>query len=363
MARSRGMSVRLRLTLSYAAVIIVTGSVLLTVVWLFLLRYVPRGYISIEYQDGSKSVVPDRDDLLRAFIPPTTAMFALLVIVGLVGGWFLAGRMLRPLNRLHDAAQKASEGSFSHRVALDGKGDEFRDLSDVFDRMLDELELHVGEQQRFAANASHELRTPLAITRTLLENAASDPSTKTTELISKLSEVNAREIALVESLLLLAKAENTVARRELVDLSLFAEDAVETLGPLATSRGIRIDTDLHAAEATGDSALLLQMATNLVHNALVHNVPQVGTVTIRTRQRNDHAQLIVENTGEALDESAIATFTAAFQRGQRTTTHGSGVGLGLAIVASIVRAHRGELSLRPRLGGGLTVTVRLPRWA
>lgn len=361
MARSRGLSVRLRLTLSYAAVIILTGSILLSVVWLFLLRYVPRGYISIVYPDGGSSVVPDRDDLLRAFIPPTTAIFALLVVVGLAGGWFLAGRMLRPLARLHDAAQRASEGSLSHRVALEGRGDEFRDLSDAFDRMLDELERHVGEQQRFAANASHELRTPLAITRTMLDNAAADPATDTAELIGKLSEVNAREIALVESLLLLAKAENSLARRDPVDLSLLAEDAVETLEPFATSRGVRVDTDLESAETTGDISLLRQMTMNLVHNALVHNLPHSGRVVIRTRSTRDAARLVVENTGAVLEASAVATFTDAFQRGQRTVTHGSGVGLGLAIVASIVRVHRGELALAPRQGGGLVVTARLPR--
>lgn len=361
MVRRRGMSVRLRLTLSYAAAIIITGTTLLTVVWLFLLRYVPRGHISIEYADGGKRVVPDRDDLLRAFIPPTAAMFLLMVTIGLLAAWFLAGHMLRPLHKLHDAAQRAVDGSLSHRVALTGKRDEFRDLSDVFDRMLEELERHVGEQQRFAANASHELRTPLAITRAILENASADPSANMPAVIERLSDVNAREIALVEALLMLAKAENSIIQHESTDLSLLAEDATEVFEPMATARSIRIHTDLQEARTVGDPALVQQLVTNLIHNAVVHNLPREGSVFVTTRQDAEAAVLVVENTGVALDVTSIATFTAAFQRGQRTTAHGQGVGLGLAIAASIVRAHHGELSLGPRPGGGMTATVRLPR--
>lgn len=368
--RRRGMSVRLRLTLTYAATVVITGSALLAVVWLFLLRYVPRGHISLSTPDGGRTIAPDRDDLIRAFIPPTTAIFLFLVIIGLLGGWLLAGRMLRPLETLHDAAQRAAEGSLSHRVALAGKRDEFRDLSDVFDRMLEELERHVGEQHRFAANASHELRTPLAIARVILENAAADPLADMSAVIARLSDVNAREIALVESLLLLARTENTVAAPAPVDLSLLAEDAIETLDPLAASRGIRLDADLDEAPASGDAALLQQLVTNLVHNAIVHNLPHGGHVSVRTRRvvvpegaADDPAwgELVVENSGAVVEEAAVATFTAAFQRGRRTTTHGDGVGLGLAIVASIARVHRGELLLAPRVGGGMTATVRLPR--
>ncbi|MVQ41499.1 HAMP domain-containing protein [Microbacterium sp. MAH-37] len=354
------MSVRARLALSYAAVIVLTGAALLTVVWLFLLRYVPQGSGWMQGSDGRPRVVPSQGDLVRAFTPPTVAMFALLVVCGLVGGWLLAGRMLRPLGRLHEAAGLAAEGSLSHRVSLPGRGDEFTDLADAFDRMLAELERHVGEQQRFAANASHELRTPLAITRTMLEVGAADPSVDRDELLARLAAVNARAIGLTESLLMLSRAEGAVRSTEKVDLALLAEDAVETLAPLAASRSVEVDTELSPAVTTGSAALLQQLATNLVHNAIVHNLPSGGGVAVRTSSEADAVVLVVGNNGARLSSEDVEHLTEPFQRGARTTEHGEGVGLGLAIVASIVRAHSGELSLAPLADGGLVVTVRLP---
>lgn len=360
MARSRGISVRARLALSYAAVIVLTGAVLLTVVWLFLLRYVPSGSGWMQGADGRPRIVPTQADLVRAFTPPTVATFILLVVCGLVGGWILAGRMLRPLGRLHEAAGLAASGSLSHRVSLPGRGDEFTDLADAFDRMLAELERHVGEQQRFAANASHELRTPLAITRTMLEVAAADPTVDRDQLLARLAAVNARAIGLTESLLLLSRAERTVRNTTPVDLALLAEDAIETLAPLAATRGVQFDTDLSSAVTTGSQALLQQLATNLVHNAIVHNLPAGGGVAVRTSSEPGAVTLVVGNDGARLSEDDVAHLTEPFQRGARTTTHGDGVGLGLAIVASIVRAHDGALSLAPLSGGGLVATVRLP---
>ncbi|WP_353115040.1 HAMP domain-containing sensor histidine kinase [Microbacterium sp.] len=362
MPRRPGMSVRLKLTLTYAGVVILTGAMLLTVVWLFLLRYVPNGNIWLD-GDGmnGRTYAPNQSDLVRAFIPPTAAMLIVLVLIGLIGGWFLAGRMLRPLDRLHEAAQLAADGSLSHRIRLKGPRDEFHDLADVFDRMLAQLERHVGEQQRFAANASHELRTPLATAAAMLDVAASDPQRDADQLIERLRTVNTRAIDLTESLLLLAKTEGGTQEHASVDLSLLAEDAIETLEPFASRRGIVFDTDLAPAGATGSPALLQQLATNLVHNAIVHNLPTGGGIAVRTRQDAQAAELTVGNTGAVIDETTIATLTEPFQRGQRTTEHGEGVGLGLAIVASIVRAHDGTLVLQPLSGGGLAVIVRLPR--
>ncbi|UJP09335.1 HAMP domain-containing histidine kinase [Microbacterium sp. KUDC0406] len=360
MARSRGMSVRARLALSYAGVIVLTGAALLTVVWAFLLRYVPSGSGWMQGADGTVRVVPSQGDLVRAFTPPTVAMFALLVVCGLVGGWFLAGRMLRPLGRLHEAAGLAASGSLSHRVSLPGRGDEFTDLADAFDRMLAELERHVGEQQRFAANASHELRTPLAITRTMLEVAAADPSIDREELIARLTAVNTRAIGLTESLLLLSRADRAVRESTPVDLALLAEDAIETLAPLAASRGVVFDTELSSAVTAGSPTLLQQLATNLVHNAIVHNLPSGGGVAVRTSSEAEAVVLVVGNNGAELSEQEVAHLTEPFQHGARTTEHGEGVGLGLAIAASIVRAHDGTLSLAPLAGGGLVATVRLP---
>jgi two-component system sensor histidine kinase VanS len=288
-------------------------------------------------------------------------MWAFLLVFGLLGGWILAGRMLAPLARITDATRMAADGSLSHRIRLTGRRDEFRELADAFDTMLARLEAQVAEQQRFAANASHELRTPLAITRTLLDVARNDHHRDTGELIDRLHFVNTRAIDLTEALLLLSRADQRSFTREHVDLSLIAEEAAETLLPLAEKRGLAIETSGDITPAVGSHALLLQMTTNLVHNAIVHNLPEQGTVWVRTGVHPEHVALTVENTGEKLTAPSVAMLVEPFQRGTGRIRDGhAGVGLGLPIVKSIAQAHDGTLTLAPRPEGGLSVTVRLP---
>lgn len=324
--------------------------------WVFLLRYVPD-----EQTFGPGPFSPTRSNLLDAFAPRAAQAMAALLLLGLVGGWLLAGRMLAPLTRITDATRAAAGGSLSHRIRLEGRRDEFRDLADDFDSMLARLEAHDAEQQRFAANASHELRTPLAITQMLLDVARSDPDRHTDELVERLHLVNSRAIDLTEALLLLSRADQRSFTPEQVDLSLLAEEAAETLLPLAEVRDVTIETRGDLAVMTGSFALLLQMTTNLVHNAIVHNLPDGGSVVVTTGVQSGAAVLTVDNSGTALSSSVVATLTEPFQRGtQRVRSDHAGVGLGLAIVHSIVRAHDGSLALTPRDGGGLSVEVRLP---
>ena len=255
----------------------------------------------------------------------------------------------------------AATGSLSHRIRLPGRRDEFRELADAFDTMLAQLEAHVAEQQRFTANASHELRTPLAITQTLLDVARSDPNRDSRELDERLRAVNARAIDLTEALLLLSRADQQSFTREHVDLSLMAEEATETLLPLADKHGVTIETSGDITPTIGSRALLLQMTTNLAHNAIVHNLPEQGTVWVSTSVRPKRVMLTVENTGEKLSPQLVSTLTEPFQRGtERIRTDHAGVGLGLAIVKSITQAHDGTLTITPRTGGGLHVTVQLP---
>jgi two-component system sensor histidine kinase VanS len=322
-----------------------------------LLRYVPDDVIAT-----LGGLVPGNDSfLLRAFAPAAAVVLAFLLVFGLLGGWLLAGRMLAPLTRITDATRTAADGSLSHRIELEGRRDEFRELADAFDAMLARLEAHVAEQQRFAANASHELRTPLAITQTLLDVARNDPGRDTGELVDRLHAVNTRAIDLTEALLLLSRADRRSFTREHVDLSLVAEEATETLLPLAESRGHTIETAGDPTPAIGSHALLLQLSTNLVHNAIVHNLPEQGTVWVTTSVQPRSAVLTVENTGETLTPQSVATLAEPFQRGtKRIRVDHAGVGLGLAIVKSIAKAHDGSLALTPRAAGGLCVTVHLP---
>jgi two-component system sensor histidine kinase VanS len=346
------LSVRLKLTLSYAGFLMLAGAVLLVVGYLSLSRGVHPGVIF---------VVRSHADLLHAFAPTAAIVMAFLLVFGLLGGWLLAGRMLAPLARITDATRVAANGSLSHRIELEGRQDEFRELADAFDAMLARLEAHVAKQQRFAANASHELRTPLAITQTLLDVARNDPNRDNGELDDRLHAVNARAIDLTEALLVLSRADQRSFTREHVDLSLIAEEATETLLPLAEKRGFTIETSGDTTPTTGSPTLLLQMATNLVHNAIVHNLPEHGTVWVTTSAHPKNVVLTVENTGEKLTPRVVSTLAEPFQRGtKRIRTDHAGVGLGLAIVKSITQAHDGTLTLTPRAAGGLRVTVQLP---
>src|SRR5215211_5500931 len=200
-ARAPGLSVRLKLTLSYAGFLMLAGALMLAAAWLagqpgqsfeFLLRYVPDGAISI-----IGGLVPGNNSfLLRAFAPAAAIVLAFLLVFGLLGGWLLAGRMLAHLTRITDATRVAANGSLAHRIRPPGRSDEFRELADAFDATLARLEAHVAAQQRFAANASHELRTPLAISQTLLDVASKDPNRDNGELVARLHAVNTRAIDL-----------------------------------------------------------------------------------------------------------------------------------------------------------------------
>jgi two-component system, OmpR family, sensor histidine kinase VanS len=350
--RPPGLSVRLKLTISYAGFLLLAGAVLLAAGYFSLSRGVHPGVIFI---------VQSHADLLRYFAPIAAIVMAFLLVFGLLGGWLLAGRMLAPLTHITDATRVAANGSLSHRIELEGRQDEFRELADSFDTMLARLEAHVAEQERFAANASHELRTPLAITQTLLDVARNDPNGDTVELVDRLHAVNARAIDLTEALLLLSRADQRSFIREHVDLSLIAEEAGETLLPLAEKRGVTVETSGDTTPAIGSHALLLQLTTNLVHNAIVHNLPEQGTVWVTTSAHPESVELTVENTGDKPTPQFVARLAEPFQRGtERIRTDHAGVGLGLAIVKSITKAHDGTLTLAPRPEGGLRATVELP---
>jgi two-component system sensor histidine kinase VanS len=366
--RAPGLSVRLKLTLSYAGFLMLAGVLLLAAVWVFLLRGGPEavpegapegGLGTLENLFFNVLLLQGRGPIV--FVPAAIIVLAFLLVFGLVGGWILAGRMLAPLTRITAATRMATNGSLSHRIRLPGRRDEFRELADAFDAMLARLEAHVAEQRRFAANASHELRTPLAITQTLLDVARTDPNHDTGDLVGRLHAVNARAIDLTEALLLLSRADQRSFTREHVDLSLIAEEATETLLPLAEKHGVTIETCGDITPITGSRALLLQLTTNLVHNAIVHNLPEQGTVSVSTSVHPESVMLTVENTGEKLTQELVSTLAEPFQRGtERIRTDHAGVGLGLAIVKSITRAHDGTLTLTPRPAGGLCVTVQLP---
>ena len=356
MDRAPGLSVRLKLTLSYAGFLMVAGGLLLVVVWVSLLRYIPDQIIY-----GLPWIWLWRSDPLNGFSLPAVMSLVFLLVFGLVGGWLLAGLMLAPLNRITEAARRAGTGSLAHRIELPGRSDEFRELADAFDAMLARLEAHVAEQQRFAANASHELRTPLAITQTLLDVARSDRTRDPAELVDRLYAVNTRAIDLTEALLLLTRADQRSFAREPVDLSLIAEEATETLLPLAEERGLTIEPvrrgDPHRRLARAAAAAVHEPRPQRDRPQPARRRHRVGHDQRGRPVRGAHGR----NTGDSLTPELVATLVEPFRRGsERIRTDDAGVGLGLAIVKSITEAHDGTLTLIPRAAGGLCVTVQLP---
>ena len=380
-------TVRLRLTLLYGGLFLISGAALLTITYL-LVRHstgtvvkTPSG-VSISAPAGATEVpkigvgppqlqaqirqleaarAHQHASELHQLLVQSGIALAIMTTVSIALGWLVAGRILRPLRTMTATTQQISERNLNERLALSGPRDELKDLADTIDGLLARLEAHVSEQQRFAANASHELRTPLALTHTLLDVARKDPNRDNGELVDRLHKVNTRAIDLTEALLLLSRADQRTFTREHVDLSLIAEEATETLLPLAEKRGVSIETAGDTTPTIGSHPLLSQMATNLVHNAIVHNLPEHGSVRVTTSANPESVLLTVENTGEPLTPQLVSTLAEPFQRGtKRIRTDHAGVGLGLAIVKSVAQAHDGALTLTPRQAGGLCVTVCLP---
>jgi two-component system sensor histidine kinase VanS len=378
-------TVRLRLTLLYSGLFLVSGLALLATTYLLFRSstgvdlIVPTGIPRGSAGSGAHGGASANPDVLRqvrhmyaAAVKRNThglhqglvesgIALAIMTGVSIALGWLVAGRVLRPLRTMTATTRQISERNLNKRLALSGPHDELKDLADTVDGLLARLEAHVAEQQRFAANASHELRTPLAITQTLLDVARNDPSRTNGELVDRLHAVNTRAIDLTEALLLLSRADRRSFTREHVDLSLIAEEATETLLPLAEQRGVVIETSGDMTPTVGSETLLLQLSTNLLHNAIVHNLPEQGTVWITTSAHPGSVVLSVENTGERLTPELVATLVEPFQRGaERMRTDHAGVGLGLAIAKSITQAHDGTLTLTSRAAGGLCVAIQLP---
>ncbi len=373
MPRLPSPTIRLRLTLLYGGLFLISGVVLLAITYLIFRDasgvnlIVPNGSSHATARQISETelrydeVVRRSTDALHQGLFRSVVVLAVMTVASIAVGWLVAGRVLRPLRAMTTATQQISERNLHERLALAGPRDELKDLADTIDGLLARLEAHVAEQQRFAANASHELRTPLALTQTLLDVARHDPHRDTGELVDRLAAVNTRAIDLTEALLLLGRTDQRSFSRERVDLSLMAEEAAETLLPLAAERGLTIETSGDVTPAIGSRPLLLQLATNLIDNAIVHNLPTGGAVWVTTAVHSEGVALTVENTGEELTPETVSTLDEPFLRGTgRIRTDHAGVGLGLAIVKSIVGAHDGTLTLAPRAAGGLRVTVQLP---
>ncbi|WP_344840174.1 HAMP domain-containing sensor histidine kinase [Kribbella ginsengisoli] len=349
------LTVRLRLTLSYALLLVLAGGVIGVIIYA-VMRFVPN-YPLTAANPRDQTPVATRGEILDTVVKLTLYALALLAAIGMGAGWIIAGRMLRPLQEITSAARLAANGSLDHRIRLGGPRDEFTDLSDTFDEMLERLERAFTQYRRFAANASHELRTPHAVMKTMLEVAIADPDHQDVrELARRLHETNQRGIDIVEALLALAALGNRKVELEPVNLASIARQAVAELQPEAEAAGVELSTSIEGSIVEGNETLLHQLIINLGQNAIRHNLPVGGTAKLTVQA----GRLTVVNTGEVIDPAKVATLAEPFARGARLAKHsGGGHGLGLALVAAITTAHGGTLSLAPRPVGGLTASVHL----
>ncbi len=286
----------------------------------------------------------------------------LLVIASVALGWLASGRALRPVRSITEAARRASELRLGQRLALEGPDDEFKQLADTFDVMLERLDAAFTSQKRFVANAAHELRTPLTAMRTAIEVTLSKP-TRTPEQLEAMAERVKRSVeqaeATIEALLTLATSELGPAATEAIDLATVAEDALDTSRAAIDQRQITVECDLEPAPARGDRVLVDRMVANLVQNAVRHNTPG-GWIGIRTIPHAHGAVFQVANTGPIIPAEQIPTLFEPFARAEQRVDSTDGVGLGLSIATAIARAHNATITARPRQGGGLELSVTMP---
>jgi signal transduction histidine kinase len=301
--------------------------------------------------------------ILNSFRIDSALALGLLTLVAFGLSWWIAGRALRPVHQITDAARSLSEQTLHARINLQGPNDELKQLADTFDAMLGRLDRAFHSQRRFVANASHELRTPLATERVLIDEALANQSATPEELRSILEQLrsNSEETEhLVEALLLLARSERGIEHWSQVELSDAVSSVVDQSGIEAAAAGVTLAADLEPVAVRGDPGLLERLAGNLVENAIRHNLPG-GFVWVTTRRDLGTGVLEVINTGPVLDPGAVAGLVEPFRRaGPDRSFDGGGVGLGLSIVNAIVATHRGTMALEAHEGGGLHVRVQLP---
>ncbi|MFI2240213.1 sensor histidine kinase [Streptomyces chrestomyceticus] len=381
-------TIRIRLTLLYGGMFLMAGIVLLTIIYMLAANALQEGSeLPVKILRGNFAATSNVCDLpsqssgeiftqaiqsclqhQRAQALNTLLNRSLLALLGLTVvafafGYAMAGRVLSPLGRITRTAQRVAGSDLHRRIELGGPDDELKELADTFDEMLDRLDRAFESQRRFVANASHELRTPLAINRTLLEVQLADPgaSPELAQLGKTLLATNERSEQLVEGLLLLARSENKIVDKKPVDLAEVASQAVDQARTEAQAKGVEMRGVRQQAFVQGNGVLLERIALNLVQNAVRYNVPQDGWVEVTTEPQQGCAVLVVSNTGPAVPAYEVENLFEPFRR-LRTERTGSdkGVGLGLSIVRSVVRAHDGTITATPREGGGLEMRVVLP---
>jgi signal transduction histidine kinase len=373
-------TLRLRLTLLFGGLLIGGGLVLSLTSYYLVGQAFDHGprfregvTVIVQYSDGTYERVDARDIQLQlqrkteqALLRRGLVALGLVGLIGMAGGYLLAGRALRPLQSITATAQRLSTETLDQRIALEGPDDELRELADTFDSMIARLEAAFDSQRRFVANASHELRTPLSVIRTEVDVSLRDPEASEADLRRMggvIRGATERADRLVDALLQLARADaqgrEGLAVREPVELPAVVGAALEAVHAETDAAGLRVDTRLEPAVVVGDPGLLERLAGNLVENAVRHNMTG-GWLGVHTRSNDGRAWLFVANSGAVVDPAQASALFEPFRRGGTARTATRGAGLGLSIVRAVVHAHGGTVQVYPLQGGGLEVQVQLP---
>jgi signal transduction histidine kinase len=366
-------TVRLRLTLLYGCLFLLSGAGLLAVTYLLMhnaLAMQTSGG-SLPRSAGGRIVHAPADnglptqqaaDLHQLLVQSAIAL-AIMAVVSIGFGWLVAGRVLKPLRVMTATTRRISERSLHERLAVGGPDDELKDLSGTIDELLARLEAAFDSQRRFVANASHELRTPLMLTQTMLQVALADPNLTLDSLRSTCQDVIAAgkdQAQLIDALLILARSQRGLDHRDPVDLAAVVADVLDSAEATAASAGLTVDTTIQPALVAGDERLVRTLVTNLVNNAIRYNRPR-GNIQILATTQAGRPLLRVTNTGPPVPGGQIDRLLQPFQRlNDQRSTGRDGLGLGLSVVAAIAAAHGAALSLHPQPTGGMTVDVAFP---
>ena len=369
-------TVRLRLTAWYGGLFLLSGAVLLAVTYgLVVDAFVGNtatnafcgapgsGCHAIGGQQAQATAVQQHASVLSQLVSRSVVALALLVVLSVALGWFIADRALRSLRTITTAARQISAASLSERLALAGPRDELTELADTINGLLARLEAAFNAQRQFIANAAHELRTPLARQRVISQVALADPGAT----IESLRAAHERALAsgaqqqqLIDALLTLARGQAGLDKREFFDLADVVGQVLAARGPEIEERNLTLRAVLSPAPAAGSRRLAERMAANLIDNALRHNLPG-GQIEVVTRTRDSHAVVSVANTGPTISVAVDRLFQPFQRLAADRTSRGDGLGLGLSIVQAIADAHDATIAARPQPGGGLTIEVTFRR--
>jgi signal transduction histidine kinase len=387
-----GMRVRLRLTLLYGVLFLLSGAVLLAITYLLVAHSTPNVAMSTHSTTpsggqstsiflggtlpaGAQLSEADRRiaeafqaqarqqqaEMMNQLLVKSGVALAVMSVISTVLGWLVAGRVLRPLRAMTNTIQLISARNVHERLAVTGPRDELKNLADTVDGLLGRLEAALGSHKRFVANAAHELRTPLTLEHALLEEAVLDPAATADSYrvqFEELMVVSEQQARLLESLLVLATSERGLDRLECVDLAGLAGDVLRAAEPKARQQDLAVAAEVRPARVTGDAALVERLVANLVDNAMSYNVPE-GRVEVATGTEDARSFLSVTNTGPPVPPEMVDLLLNPFQRLDRTADDGHH-GLGLSIVQSIAAAHSADLTVRARPEGGLAISVHFP---